>query len=177
MKHLRGSAVAKMAGLARDYLLMRRKFPPMSMNWSPPPAGHDESAREARTSKLLSVEISRGGGGRERVVVRNVSPHGIGARGDIRLIPCEEVVVHLPGGETRRAVVRWVRKDGFGLYIDEPIDPQSLQVRAASGAGITPRDAQIGFVPLQHKATPSRTGFQRSHRDQIIHGSSGWTRD
>lgn len=166
-----------MVRIARDFLPIGGKLPRMSMNWSPSPTGHDESAREARTSKLLSIEISRGGGTRERVVVRNVSAHGIGARGDIKLMPCEEVAVHLPGGETRRAVVRWVRKDGFGLYLDEPVDPQCLQVRAASGSGITPRDAQLGFVPLQHKATATRSGFQRSHRDQIIHGSSGWTRD
>ncbi len=156
---------------------MRRKFPPMTMNWSPPGADRDATARETRMSKLLSVEISRGGGPQERVVVRNVSPHGIGARGAIKLVPCERVDVHLPGGALRCAVVRWVNKDNFGLYFDEPIDPQSLQVRVASGGGITPRDAQLGFVALQHKATASRCGFQRSHRDQIIHGSSGWTGD
>lgn len=148
----------------------------MSMNWTiAPTPGHD-SARETRTAKLISLEISGAQRRRTKIVVRNLSPHGIGGRGDIDLLPCEQVVVHLPDGRDVDAIVRWVRKNSFGLSLDERIDSEALQSRGSGPAAIVPRDAAIGFQPMKHTGTASRSGFQRSHRDEVL-GSSDWTQN
>ncbi len=146
----------------------------MSMNWTIAPTSGDDSARETRTAKLISLEISGPQRRRTKIVVRNLSPHGIGGRGDIDLLPCERLVVHLPNGHNVEAIVRWVRKNSFGLSLDERIDADALQARAAVSAAIVPRDAAIGFEPFKHIGSTSRTGFKRSHRDEVL-GSSGWT--
>ncbi len=129
-------------------------------------------ARETRTSKLLSVDISCARFGRKRVVVRNLSFYGIGARGDIDLLPTEHVIVHLPDGRDIEAIVRWVRKGAFGLSLHERINPTELQTRNSVDQPLTTRDAETGFQPFKVTATAQRTGFQRSHRDEVL--SSSW---
>jgi hypothetical protein len=144
----------------------------MTTNWQidHPPA---TTAREVRTSKLLSVEISCARFGRKRVVVRNLSFYGIGARGEIDLLPTEHVTVHLPGGRDIEAIVRWVRKGTFGLSLEERINPADLQTRNAVDRPLTTRDATIGFQRYEVPPTQTqRTGFQRSHRDEVL--SSSW---
>lgn len=145
------------------------------MNWTPPAPETDTQARESRVAKLLPIEVTLGSGQRVRVVVRNVSPHGIGARGECDLVPCERLTVHTPDGRDIPATVRWVRKGTFGLYLDEPISPDILQVRSVQST-IVPRDAQLGFSPLKHVGTTARSGFQRTHRDQVLANSS-WMQD
>ena len=144
----------------------------MTTQWKidSPPA---TTTREARTSKLLSVEISCARFGRTRVVVRNLSFYGIGARGDVDLLPTEHVTVHLPGGHNVDAIVRWVRKGAFGLSLQERINPADLQTRNSVDQPLKTRDAESGFQPfVPTPATPPRTGFKRSHRDEVL--SSGW---
>lgn len=147
----------------------------MAMNWTPPTSEMDTQARENRVAKLLPIEVTLGNGQRIRVVVRNVSPHGIGARGEVDVVPCERLTVHTPDGRDIPATVRWVRKGTFGLYLDEPINPDMLQVKSAQST-IVPRDAELGFRPLKHTGTTNRSGFQRTHRDQVLSNSS-WIQD
>jgi PilZ domain len=144
----------------------------MDMSWTSP-ASTAASARESRVSKLVALEISSARYRRERIVIRNLSPHGLGARADIEVLPCEQVIVHLPDGRDVAAIVRWVRKNTFGLSLAERIEPEQLQPRAASSAAIVPRDAELGFHRLHHQASASRTGFQRTHRDEVLR-SSNW---
>lgn len=139
--------------------------------------GRDESMREPRMAKLLAVELSSEQLAPTRVVVRNLSPYGLGARGELDLLPMERVTVHLPDGRAVPALVRWVRKGAFGLSLEERIDPAMLQTgRAASPADLTTRDAKVDFRIARPAIEHKRSGFQRSHRDEILSGSD-WSRD
>ena len=146
------------------------------MSWKPSTDEANESTREPRMAKLVALHLSSARYSNVKVVVRNLSPHGLGARADIELLPCERVVVHLPNGQDVGAVVRWVRKNTFGLSLDERIETEHLQPKAAGAGAIVPRDAELGFNRLRHSAGSSRTGFQRSHRDEVLR-SSTWMGD
>lgn len=123
-------------------------------------------------SKLLSVEVSNSHGQRFKVVVRNLSPHGIGIRSDLPALECERLVVHLPDGSDIGATVRWVRKGAIGLSLDERIEPTRFKVDpAAPGAGLTTRDSFSEFERLRHKGSTVRAGFQRNHRDEVLNTS------
>lgn len=142
------------------------------MSWKPSAPEASEPIREPRTAKLVALNLSSARYSNVKIVVRNLSPHGLGARADIELLPCERVVVHLPNGRDVGAIVRWVRKNTFGLSLDERIETEYLQPKAAGAAAIVPRDAELGFNRLRHTAASSRTGFQRSHRDEVLRSSS-----
>jgi len=148
----------------------------MDMSWSPPKAEAD-NAREPRVSKLVSLELSSDRHQRTKIVVRNMAPHGLGARGEIDLLPCERVTVHLPDGRDIGATVRWVKKGTFGLALDERIDAAGVQPKTnAAGSGLVTRDAELSFHRLRHTTQTSRSGFQRSHRDEVLRNSD-WTTD
>ena len=142
------------------------------MSWKPSTDEANESTREPRMAKLVALHLSSARYSNVKIVVRNLSPHGLGARADIELLPCERVVVHLPNGQDVGAVVRWVRKNTFGLSLDERIETKHLQPKAAGAGAIVPRDAELGFNRLRHSAGSSRTGFQRSHRDEVLRSST-----
>lgn len=149
----------------------------MDMSWQKSMNSNEDSAREQRVSKLLSVEISTQNFGRLKIVIRNLSPHGIGARVDAALLPCERVTVHLPNGRDVEATVRWVRKGTLGLALDERIEPDAYVIKNSATGPLVARDAEIGFQRLRHASTPvSRSGFQRSHRDEVLR-TSDWNRD
>lgn len=148
----------------------------MTMDWNP--SAKPSGPRADRKSQLVPLAISSERNRRSRVVVRNLSPYGLGIRGDVELLACERLVVHLPDGRDVGATVRWARKNTFGLALDEPINPVTLQPKAAESPGeLTTRDDKAGFVPFHVKAATQRPGFVRSQRDQIFDGSSHWTRD
>lgn len=142
------------------------------MEYQPAPLIGDHQ-REQRIAKLLVLALSSAREERARIVVRNLSPHGLGARGDIDLLACERVTVHLPGGRDVAATVRWARKGSFGLALDERIEPDALQTRAvASPTELRSRDDAPGFEPLRVAPQQARrSGFQRSHRDQVLSDS------
>lgn len=145
----------------------------MDMSWKPSTPSTNGPVRETRVSKLVALELSSDRYRRVRIVVRNLSPHGLGVRGDIELLPCEQVIIHLPDGRDVNAIVRWARKNTFGLSLEERIAPEQLQPRAAPSTVIVPRDAELGFHRLRHEASSSRSGFQRTHRDEVLR-TSNW---
>ncbi len=144
----------------------------MDMSWKPSTADDNDSTREPRMAKLIALNLSSARYSNVKIIVRNLSQHGLGARADIELLPCERVVVHLPNGQDIGAIVRWVRKNTFGLSLDERIEPEHLQPKAAVSGAIVPRDAELGFNRLRHTAGSSRSGFQRSHRDEVLRTST-----
>lgn len=147
----------------------------MTKNWNPQSSTQDTSAREPRTSKLVAIELSSDRHPPTRVVIRNLSSHGIGARGDLDLLPCERITLHLPGGAKVAGTVRWVRKGTFGIALDERIPAEFLTVKPAAVGEIVTRDTQLGFEPLRHKVeSTARSGFRRTHRDEVLRQSS-WT--
>lgn len=147
----------------------------MSMNWPPQVDHSNDLARESRVAKLLTLEVSNMHGQRQKIVVRNLSPHGIGARSDLPVLQCERLLVHLPNGQEIGATVRWVGKGTFGLSLDERIEPAMLNPKSIGPAAVlTPRDSDVGFHRLLHKGSTARAGFQRTHRDDVLH-TSQWT--
>jgi hypothetical protein len=126
----------------------------------------------------VPLEISSARCDRVRIAVRNVSAHGIGIRGEIDILPCERVQLHLPDGNTVGATVRWARKNLFGLSLDRGIDPTMLQPRSTAEGQLLARDSQDGkFVPMRAPAGAPRSGFQRTHRDEVLRATSDWNRD
>jgi len=94
----------------------------MNMTWpKATKAEGDAGVREQRISKLVTVEISNSRLGRTRVVVRNLSNHGLGIRSDVDLLPCERLTVHIGEDRSVEATVRWVGKGQFGLALDERV--------------------------------------------------------
>jgi hypothetical protein len=144
----------------------------MDMHWTPP-AAKSEDEREIRVSKLLTLEISSARHPRTKIVVRNLSPHGMGVRSDLAVLPCEHVTLYLPNGTEVGGIVRWVRKGTFGLSLDDRIEPDMLQPKTIGSGHITPSDEQIGFHRLQHTGTTVRSGFHRSPRDEVLHNRNG----
>ena len=144
------------------------------MNWNPNPLTDGDNARETRVSKLVTLEVSNMRGDRSKVVVRNLSPHGIGARSEINVLQCERVTVHLPDGTDIGATIRWVGKGTFGIALDDRIEPDMLKPGQNSAGSFEPRDSQIGFQRIRHTGTTARTGFQRTHREEVLF-SSHWT--
>ena len=147
----------------------------MDMSWKPHVTDND-TAREPRVSKLVSLEISSDRHERTKIVVRNMSPHGLGARAEIDLLPCERVTVHMLDGSSVGATVRWVKKGTFGLSLDDRVDAASIQPKAKASGALVTRDAELGFQRMRHNAVTSRSGFQRSHRDEVLR-TSDWTTD
>ncbi len=131
----------------------------------------DEAVREPRMAKLVAIDVSSSRHQRTRIVVRNLSPHGLGARGEIDLLPCEHVVIHLPDGSEMGAIVRWVRKNSFGLSLDDRIDAAALRGKSSASSHLITRDAQVDFHRMQHKGTFARSGFNRSHREEVLRNS------
>jgi hypothetical protein len=149
----------------------------MTIDWNPP-AAKASGPRADRKSQLVPIEIASDRVGRTKVIVRNLSPYGLGVRGDVELLACERLTVYLPEGRKIGATVRWARKNTFGLALDEAINPVSLQPKSVhSATELTTRDDQNSFIPVTIQASTQRPGFVRSHRDQILDGSSYWTRD
>jgi hypothetical protein len=148
----------------------------MTMDWKPEPA--KSGPREERKSRLLPIEVGSERMDRTRVVVRNLSPYGLGVRGDIQLLACERVTVYLPGGFEVGATVRWVRNGTFGLALDEAINPAVLQPKAATGPStLKPKGESDEFQLMKVRTDTRRPGFIRSRRDDILNGHSHWTND
>ncbi len=79
-------------------------------------------ARDARTFTLLLVgQITKRGGHDGLCRVRNVSAGGLMADVVMSVEPEDLVRIDLRNGQSRSGVVRWVKKDQFGLQFDEPI--------------------------------------------------------
>lgn len=143
------------------------------MSWNPTSDLQDSSAREPRTSKLVAVELSSDRHPPTRIVIRNLSSHGVGARGELDLLPCERVMLHLPGDAKIAGTIRWARKGTFGIALDERLPAEFLQAKAKSATEIVTRDATAGFQPIRHNVTSTgRSGFARSHRDEVLRQSS-----
>ncbi|MEQ1509571.1 MAG: hypothetical protein ABL909_04115 [Sphingopyxis sp.] len=147
----------------------------MTMHWNNGPDTAN-TARETRVSKLLSIEISSARHSRSKIVIRNLSPHGIGARSDLDVIACEHVTVHMPNDVDIGAIVRWVKNGAFGLSLDERIEPDMLNPANPCRTQLTTSDSSIGFQRIQHEGSVSRSGFQRSHRQQVLNNSR-WLND
>ncbi len=144
----------------------------MSNNWPPREIEIDDHAREPRTSKLVSLELTGAGNRRVKFVVRNMSSHGVSGRGEVDLLPCERVRVHMADGRDIAGTVRWVKQNTFGIALDEKvIDAARPVAPGAKSAAIVPRDAALGFQPLRHTATANRSGFQRTHREEVLRQS------
>ncbi|MEQ1687427.1 MAG: hypothetical protein ABL874_02515 [Sphingopyxis sp.] len=157
----------------------------MDMHWQPPAAQTGDQMRETRVSKLLTFEISSPRHPRAKIVVRNLSPHGVGVRSDLNVIACEHLTLHLPGGQDLDAIVRWTKKGTFGLSLDARIEPEMLRPASQANGHFTPSDTVVGFERMLHQGTTERSGFQRTHKQQVLSSSqsghnpyaSQWTND
>ncbi len=91
----------------------------------------DSEQRDARQTRLIVLQMSRGGRPLQEIVARNLSNRGIGALSKtVPPIEGDQVTVHFPQGQRVTGVVRWVFRQNFGILLDQDIDPTLIQPKA-----------------------------------------------
>lgn len=89
-------------------------------------------AGEARSFRVLVATICCEGHGERPIVVRNISPNGIGARLRSGRVFVGERVTLIIRGHSLHGEVRWSRGDLFGVELNEEIDPSMFVVSETS---------------------------------------------
>jgi hypothetical protein len=97
----------------------------------------DAASRSDRRTRLLRASMSALGRSPQEILVRNLSPRGLGgaARGEAFAVG-ERVRIVLPGEIHVGGIVRWTKARSFGVEFDEPLCMDALGEglqRAASG--------------------------------------------
>lgn len=87
----------------------------------------DGTVRQPRERGLVRARVAVDRIPIQEIIIRNVSPQGIGAasRG-APLIMGERATVLFPDGRQVTGEVRWVNGPSFGLKLDHELDPQVL---------------------------------------------------
>lgn len=117
----------------------------------------EEQPRDPRTSRLLTAQIMSPRLGSAKIVVRNISASGLGAKCDVLLYKGEEVAVLLANVGAIDATVVWVKDRVFGLHFDERIDP-ALALAPPSERVVQPYEVPSYFRP---ETSTYRPGFKR----------------
>ena len=131
----------------------------MSFMSSIPP--NDQVVRSARQPRIIRARLLHRDGEEEDVVVRNVTPTGLGAsaRGPAP-VRGERVTVVLPGNQQVTGVVRWFSGRTFGIQLDHPLDLDALGIALQRQAHVT-QASSAWHVENRHRvvtpmADPSR---------------------
>lgn len=98
--------------------------------------GQVETRQIERDSLLLmaAVRVDRGGPG-HRVKVRNLSPGGMMAEGEVRVCRGAPVTVELRNIGEVAGSVAWIQGNRFGVAFAEEIDPKLARAPVATGPG------------------------------------------
>ena len=87
----------------------------------------DASGREARQRRLIRAQMCSDRLPQQDIIIRNLSPRGIG--GASRGLPPmqdEKVAVLLPDGQNITGWISWIDGQSFGIKLDRDLDLQSL---------------------------------------------------
>jgi hypothetical protein len=97
------------------------------MSFMAPIPQTDQVTREARQPRIIRARLLHRDGEVQDIVIRNVSPTGLGAsaRGPAP-VRGERVAVLLPGDQEVTGMVRWFGGHTFGMKLDSPLDLDAL---------------------------------------------------
>ncbi len=124
----------------------------------------DKTVRDTRQPRIVSARLVRRGGDQQDIVIRNISPTGLGARTKAAA-PArgEQVTVILPGDQILTGTVRWFTRNAFGLELDTPLSPAALTEALQHKAHV----AQINGewrVESRHRVSTPQTNLSRVRR-------------
>ncbi len=98
-----------------------------------PEQEQNSEQRDVRQTRLIVLQMSRGGRPLQEIVARNLSNRGIGALSkSVAPLEGDQVTVHFPQGQRVTGVVRWVFRQNFGILLDQDIDPSLIQPKPRS---------------------------------------------
>lgn len=97
------------------------------MSFMAPIQPADQITREQRQPRIIRARLVHRDGEVQDIVIRNVSPTGLGAsaRGPAP-VRGEQVLIVLPGEQEVTGVVRWFGGHTFGMKLDQPLDLEAL---------------------------------------------------
>lgn len=97
------------------------------MSFMAPIPPSDQVVREQRQPRIVRARLIHRDGEVQDIVIRNVSPTGLGAsaRGPAP-VRGERVLVVLPGEQEVTGIVRWFGGHTFGMQLDTPLDLDAL---------------------------------------------------
>lgn len=82
--------------------------------------------RELRSARLISAELAVADGPSLRIVIKDVSTRGCGARADQTSPVGANVTLLLHGIGLVEGTVAWLEKGRFGIRFNEPIDTKAV---------------------------------------------------
>jgi hypothetical protein len=89
-------------------------------------------ARDERQGRIFVAKMRCAYSANQSIIVRNLSPSGLGARAKIQCPGRGEIVaITLPTMVERYATVKWVRGDQFGVRFVDPLSLEIFQSLAA----------------------------------------------
>lgn len=97
------------------------------MSYMAPIPPTDQVVREQRQPRIIRARLIHRDGEMQDIVIRNVSPTGLGAsaRGPAP-VRGERILVVLPGDQEVTGIVRWFGGHTFGMQLDNPLDLDAL---------------------------------------------------
>ncbi len=97
------------------------------MSYMAPIPPTDQVVREQRQPRIIRARLIHRDGEVQEIVIRNVSPTGLGgsARGPAP-VRGERIMVVLPGEQEVTGLVRWFGGHTFGMQLDMPLDLEAL---------------------------------------------------
>lgn len=97
------------------------------MSFMEPVQPTGQITREVRQPRIVRARLLHRDGEIQEIVIRNVSPTGLGAsaRGPAP-VRGERVAIVLPGDQEVTGLVRWFSGHTFGLQLDTPLDLDAL---------------------------------------------------
>lgn len=85
-----------------------------------------EARRSERTDVDLPAAVDAGPAHNIRVIVRNISAHGVMIEVSARLAPGRPLEIDLPRLGKRAAHIAWIRDGRAGVAFDAPLTPDEL---------------------------------------------------
>lgn len=118
--------------------------------------------REPRGRRMLSASMRGDELAEQKIVIADVSPRGLGARARGECPPAgTRILIALSNGLELSGEVRWVRKERFGVQLDQEVDPG--QVQGAGGSwevASRPFDPGHVFDQFRPVSRPYRPGLK-----------------
>lgn len=121
-----------------------------------------QAGRETRSSRFFAATMEAPGLPPQQIAVRNVSPHGLGARAETPPALGAIVIINLSGVGDVEGEVRWVTGNRFGVKLDGSIEPSKFNFSGRSWEEVAPRFSAPTEVADAFKPMTStwRPGFR-----------------
>ncbi|WP_084192664.1 PilZ domain-containing protein [Parasphingorhabdus marina] len=124
--------------------------------------------RELRQHRLFKVEVTAEGRKKFNAIVRNISTHGLRARGEIpvgdnRVQPGQPLKIQKHGFDAVSGTVRWNSGQEFGVEFDQEIDVEQFSFGDRNTEGLLkPKDETVTVRrSLDPQIVVKRPGFSR----------------